>query len=67
MEASLQEDLARQLKREIASTEKSVSFWQEQVRLQHRTALEGLVRNIAKSYAEQLQRLRNAQKVVDNA
>ena len=61
------EELARQLRREIRATEKSVAFWTEQVQVQHRTPLEGSVRNIAKSYSEQLQRLRNAQKVVTNA
>lgn len=60
-------ELARQLKREIRATEKSVAFWTEQVRLRHRTPLEGSLRNIAKSHSEQLQRLRNAQKVVENA
>lgn len=61
------DELARQLKREITATKKSLAFWTEQARLQDRTPMGGSVKNIAKSYEVQLQRLRNAQKVIDNA
>ena len=60
-------ELLRQLEREIRYTEKSFAFWTEQVRLQARMPSEGATRNVAKSYELQLQRLRNARKILKNA
>jgi hypothetical protein len=60
-------DLLRQLEREIKYTEKSLAFWTDQVRLQARLPSEGATRNVAKSYEQQLQRLRNARRVFKNA
>jgi hypothetical protein len=60
-------DIARQLEREIAATQESVAFWTEQVRAQHSTLIEGSVRHVAKSHEVQLQRIRNAQRLISDA